>query len=242
MFRLFHDVHTTLPGPYNLMILLVDVGTVLWLVAYLLSIWQGFKEKTYSIPIVAVCLCFTWEILAATVMQAPIKLWVYGDIFWMCLDSVIVYQVFRYGRARQVIPEIRRWYYPILVCSFVLALLGQYLFTVAFGDWLGFEDSYLINFVMSVLFVFMYFNRREAGNLTYGIAWAKMLGTGIISVALVWLFPVLYPTHVPQVSPFMHLLYVACAGVDLIYVTLLAHARRVPAVQADSADLAPVVT
>lgn len=239
MFQLFKDIHVNLPGSYTPMILLVDIGTVLWLVAYLLSIWQGFKDKTYSIPIVAVCLCFTWEVLAATVMRAPVKLWFYGDVFWMCLDSVIVYQVFRYGRARQVIPEIRRWYYPILVCSFALALSGQYLFTRAYGDWLGFEDSYLINFVMSVCFIFMYFSRREAGNLTYGIAWAKMFGTGIISVALVWLFPVLYPQQYTQVTPLMYLLYGACAGVDLLYVTLLARARRLQAAQPGSAGLAP---
>ena len=239
MFRVVHDVQGNLPGPFSPTMLMVALGTLLWMVAYVLSIWQGFKEKTYSVPIVAVCLCFTWEVLASTVTTAPVKLWHYGAIFWMLLDAVIVYQVFRYGRARQVIPEIRQWYYPILVCGLALALVGQYLFTIAFKDWLGFQFSYLINFVMSVCFIFMYFTRRDSGNLTYGIAWAKMLGTGIISVALVSLFPILYPAHGPEHTPFMYLMYASCAVVDGVYIAMLTHARRVRVAQPDSAGLAP---
>jgi len=204
--------------------LLVNVGTGLWLVAYALAIVYGFKYRTYGIPWVAIALNFTWEALATFLWKAPFAVWHYGAIFWLVVDVVIVWQLVWYGRGSQTVPELRRWFHPLVVASFALALVGQYAFARFFDDWLGFVDSYLVNLTMSILFIFMFIVRRDAGPLVLGVAWAKMFGTGLISVGLVRMFPMLYPGRRSYLL--MYVLYAACFLIDALYVAVLHRARR----------------
>ena len=91
---------------------------------------------------------------------------------------------------------------------------------------------------MSVLFYFLYFARRDASNINYGIAWCKLFGNGLTSAGFVFLFPLL---EGPQSSRL--LLYALCAAnvlLDAGYVLLLASARRAgePPVAASSSRAA----
>ena len=52
-------------APYNL---LGAIGYALWLVAYVLVIRKGFKDKTYAIPLIPICLNFTWEFMDSWVL------------------------------------------------------------------------------------------------------------------------------------------------------------------------------
>ena len=234
-----HRAHQ-LADSYDTWLLFVDVGTALWLVAYILAIVQGFKQKTYAIPLVAVSLNFSWEVLAAFAFKEPILLWRIGDILWMGIDGIIVYQVFRFGRDKQNVPEVRNWYYPFLIGLFALAFVGQYTLTAYIGDDLGFEDAYFISIVMGALFITMYFARREAGNLAYGIAWTKMLGTGLTSLALVFIFPRFYPGK--PTYAFMYFVYALCLLLDGTYVVLLARARAASNAPAKVAPVASIAT
>jgi len=210
--------------PWSPAILLVDIGTAFWLIAYLIAIVQGFRFKTYGLPMLPICLNFTWEILASTIWIAPVKMWHYGAITWMGMDVLIVYQLFAYGRAQQKIPEIKRWYHLILVCTLIACLAGQFTFAKYFKDRLGFEDAYLISIVMGVLFIFMFFVRREAGTYSYAIAWTKMIGTGLTSLSMAFVFPKFYPGH--RTFAFMDLLYVLTFIFDALYVTILWQSRK----------------
>jgi hypothetical protein len=93
-----------------------------------------------------------------------------------------------------------------------------------YGDQLGFEDAYIINTSMSILFPFMYFARRDASGYAYAIAWLKMFGTGVTSVAMVTLLPLFYPNRAQ--FDFMYVLYATAFGFDVLYVALLTRARR----------------
>ena len=53
----------------------------------------------------------------------------------------------------------------------------------------GTQSAYIINYVMSVLFVFLYFDRPDSKGLSYGGAWTKMLGTAFISLANIPVWP-----------------------------------------------------
>ena len=223
---------------YDWMLALVDVGTALWLVAYVLAIVQGFRQKTYGVPMVAITLNFTWEFLAAFAWDEPVLLWRIGDVLWMLIDGVIVFQLFRFGRARQSVPEIRDAYVPVLVALFLSALVGQYTFTRYFGDGLGFEDAYVISIVMGSLFITMYFARREHGDLAYGVAWTKWLGTGLTSLALYFILPRFYPHRTSY--GFMYFAYVLCFVLDGTYVALLARGRRTKAAVALAPDVSEV--
>jgi hypothetical protein len=151
----------------------------------------------------------------------------------MLFDLPVVYQVYRHGARVQTIPEVRANFRWLLTLTLLLCAVGQYTFTLWARDHMGIVDSYIINLVMSVSFIFMYFNRREADELTYAISWYKMLGTGIVSVTMIPLFPMLYPEADTR---FLAFLCPLVAVVDCIYIWLLARARKQAARPRDEAQ------
>ena len=217
---------------------LVDVGTAFWLILYVLALIGGLRQRTYFIPLVAIAANFTWELIAAVYRVAPVRLWHIGDILWLCLDAGVVWTLLRFGRAQQQIPEIRRGFYPLVAVTFLFALIVQLALEQALDDAYGFLDAYVISVMMSALFYFLYFERRDSSKLNYAIAWCKLLGNGLTSAGFVFLYPLL---DGPAVTRF--LLYTLCVAnftLDAGYVVLLASARRTgaPAVAASNSRTA----
>ena len=70
----------------TLPMMLASAGGIFWLIAYVLMIRKGFQDSTYGIPLLAIMLNFTWEIIYATIHapSAP------GDermrLAWLALD------------------------------------------------------------------------------------------------------------------------------------------------------------
>jgi hypothetical protein len=224
-FHAYSSVHR-LMHHYDLMLAIVDAGTLCWLAVYVLAIIQGHKYKTYGIPLASVLLNSSWEVMAAFVWVAPEPLWHVGAIVWLCFDLVIIWQLVTNGRAHQDIPEMKRFYPWVLGVGFALALATQGTFARFAADDLGFADSYLINLVMSALFLRRFFAHRQHDGLAYAVAWTKMIGTGVISVALGFNLERFFPRA--SQWPLMYLLFGTIFALDVLYIALLARERRGP--------------
>src|SRR5690349_11782194 len=109
--RLLKHAHSLPLSDHPWLLGLVDVGTAFWLILYVIAIIIGFRQRTYAIPLVAIAANFSWELIAAVYRVAPVRLWHIGDVGWMGLDAGIVWTLLRFGRDKQDIPEIRRWFY-----------------------------------------------------------------------------------------------------------------------------------
>jgi hypothetical protein len=212
------------------------IGCALWIVVYVLVAIDSQRRKTYGIPLLAICLNFTWEGMAAFVWPNPIRVFHFAEYAWFAVDVLIVYYLLRYGREQQVIPEIRRWFYPVVGATMILAGLGQYYFTRTFYDPLGYVLAFTINLVMSALFLFMYFARRDASDMTYRVAWLKMIGTLGTCVMCFSFMRILHPEVRAQGATydFYTFLYVATFLLDATYVALLHRARSGAALETSS--------
>lgn len=199
------------------------IGFVLWLYAYALAMRYGNERKSYALPWLAVCFNFSWEVLASVFWDMQFQIWHIGCVLWMLFDLGIVYQVWMHGAAQQRVPELRRNFHSVLVLSFLACLLAQYTYTKWSYDHMGVVDSFMINLIMSIAFIYQYFERREYDDLTYGIAWAKMFGTGIVSLTMIPLFPWLYPN---RDGTFLAFLCIGIVVADCIYIGLLRSARQ----------------
>jgi hypothetical protein len=202
-------------------------GCVCWVVAYLLIIRQCFRDQSYGLPLVAICLNFAWEFLASWVLPNPVPLWHAFDRIWFFVDLVIVYQLLRYGPALQRIPEVRRFFYPLVALTTVAGGIGLYTFHLQYRDILGLVGAFIINLVMSVTFIAFYFARREQGGrgLSVGAAWFKMVGTLGTSIECHYVIGMGEP-WLPSLS-FLHFLSVSIFAVDALYVFLVTkHARE----------------
>lgn len=215
--------------PFNWYNLIGGLGCLAWLVAYALVILQGSRQKTYGIPMIAVCLNFTWEFLASFVLdrQSGVKVvgvWLFFDRSWILVDAFIVWQLLRYGRAQQQIPEVKRFFYPIVAAVMLIAFGAQLAFTHTYMDPYGIIDAYVINLVMSILFIVRYFERRDSSGLAYAVAWTKGIATALTSIECFFLLPAIHPSMACHWFP--RYLTVAVFFFDCVYVGLLWDARR----------------
>ncbi|MDD3340164.1 MAG: hypothetical protein PHS82_15060 [Lachnospiraceae bacterium] len=198
-----------------------------WMLVYEECIRLGIKQKTYAMPFWALALNITWEIIYSysdiflgahgplagiTVAQAVV------NVFWVCLDCVICYTYFKYGKKEWPKKISEKLFVPwsllILLCSALL----QLAFIKEFGFVLAAEYSaFLQNLLMSVLFIHLFISRKNMEGQSLLLAIAKWIGT-------------LAPTILMGVIHFNIVVLVVglfCSVFDIIYIILILKERKI---------------
>ena len=121
--------------------------------------------------------------------------------------------------------------------SLVLSFLGVYSFCLYFYDVYGLAVSFIMNLLMSVLFIPFLWARPNLRGISYPAAWAKMLGTfagGAVFCYLWWPLQfadgklVRYPYWPEPMRPYWFLIYLygTILIFDLLYIYLVRERRR----------------
>lgn len=195
-------------------------GCFSWIVAYVFFILKGFRDRAPGLPLTAICLNFSWELLAAIVFPNPVPLWHFFDWAWMLIDLIIVYQLLCFGPSAQRMPEVKRYFHPLAAGVFLLGLYGQYAFVLSYRDRLGLVAAFMINLIMSITFVLMFLERRAHGRgISVVGAWAKMLGTLGTSIQCHYVVRYVDP-EMPSLA-FLTFLCVSIFVVDALYAALV---------------------
>lgn len=172
----------------DLPVLLLVAGDVFWVVTYALAARIGFRERTYALPMLAVALNFSWELLYGVLhpAEATAARLLHGT--WFLLDIAILFQLLRYGRENQQYPLVARHYPAVAAGTLALAFLGQLFFRSQMtrmdllADSQGVAAAYVTNLVMSVLFIFFLPARPTGKGISLTVAWTKFLGTFLVSL------------------------------------------------------------
>ncbi|HEY6061645.1 MAG TPA: hypothetical protein VIV10_13725 [Gemmatimonadales bacterium] len=206
---------------------LTVLGDLCWAIAYILIIRQCCRQRTYGLPLVAIVMNFTWE-LQYSLVQPPrcdngsvdvVK--VAMILAWAVLDAFIVWQLFRYGRAEQTIKEIQRFFPFVVVGSLLLALAGNFAFARFHPEEAAPLSGLIINFVMSLLFIFFLFARPGLRGIGWGASWFRVVGNSIIFFANIFLLQ----ENRPNMRGFVMFLFIGTAIFDTIFLVLL-HKQR----------------
>ncbi|MFR7475825.1 hypothetical protein [Frisingicoccus sp.] len=197
-----------------------------WILVYEECIRIGIKQKTYAMPLFALGLNFSWEFLYSVVdivyeAHGPLVgmnlVQEIVNIFWCCLDVVILYTYLKNGKkewpgiigAKYFIP----WTLLVLVCSFAL----QIVFIVEFGFTMASQYSaFLQNVVMSILFIQLFVKRNGDFGQSLLLAVAKWIGT---------LAPTIF-MGVINYNPVVLVCGIFCTVFDVIYIVLLFNERK----------------
>jgi len=185
------------------------IGGLFWSATYILIIRRGFKDKTFGMPMVALCANISWEIIFAFVLphDAP---QIYVNYIWFSLDVVIVIQFLKYGKKE--FPNIPKWQiFAIFVLGISVAVPMILGISNELGDSVGAYAAFGQNLMMSILFVTMLINRQGIGGQSVYIALFKMIGTGLSSTAFFLYRPI------AQDSTLLQFLFVVIFVFDLIY-------------------------
>ncbi len=213
-------------------------GMLLWLITYILIIKRAARDRTYGLPLLAICLNFTWELYLAFVCpysqacreassdclcprSAGLVLWI--ERAWFLIDIVILYQLLRHGKEAQVIPEVKRHFHLIVILCLVLALIGHATFISYHHDLDGFEDAWFVNITMSGLFVVLALQRRDSRGLSYAAGWTRLIGNALLAMSLVLGRTAAF--GVRDSYTFMYFLFGTVLLLDCTYVWVLS-ARR----------------
>jgi len=187
----------------------LEIGSgVLWTLVYLLIIRLGFRDKTYGMPITALCANISWEFIFSFMFpHSPPQNYV--NVVWFVFDLVILFQTLRFGSAAF---EPRQLFYPAFVLGLTVSFGVILAMTYEFSDWDGKYAAFGQNLMMSVLFISMLWKRRDVSGQSVYIALFKMLGTLLPSI----LFFLRFPNSV-----LLKFLYVSIFIFDIIYLVLL---------------------
>ncbi len=215
-------------------VIIGSIACIFWLYVYAKSIYLSYKQKVTCIPTFAVCLNFTWELLASTIFEdlMPIPLWLILERLWLVFDAVILVQVFLYGASTARTPSVKKNYWAVIVGGLIIGLLGHYTFaSFCVYEPIMLPDALVINLVMSLLFVQMFFQRPRGEGIDRSIAWCKMLGTQCNTVCMIWFVPAYYGDR-PNMWPFMWFLAITIGVIDCFYIYLVT--RGYDAVEAEA--------
>jgi hypothetical protein len=197
----------------------IMVGSgVLWTLAYLLMIRRGFLDRTYGMPLVALCANLSWEFIFTFVYPHDLPQRAV-NVVWFSFDLVILLQLFLYG-PREFADLPRRAFYAALALALATSFGAVLTVTLEFDDFDGVYSAFGQNLMMSILFIAMLRSRGSLRGQSVGIALLKMGGTALASFAFYFYNPD-YDGSV--LLPF---LYVAILIFDGIYAGAVIVLRR----------------
>lgn len=199
-------------------------GGASWVLLYITAVWYGVKYKNFAIPAFALPFNFSWELLTSFVVPNPIPVWLWINRVWLLIDCVLLTQTLRYGANEQTTASAKRYFPWLMAFLGIFALSSQYGYIVTFTDNLGYEVAFVIDVLMSFLFIQRYFERPDKSTFTYVIAWFKLFGNLGVSIQTYVIFPQMHPQV--QSFAFFHVLYVTLFVLDAIYIALVWSGRR----------------
>ncbi len=213
-----------------MVLLLTVLSGIAWTVVYIDSIRVGFTQKTYAMPIAALGLNIAWEwTYAIRDLTSDPQLQGWVNLIWALADVMILATFFRYGRSEFPAFLSRRLFIISGIVVIITSFLIQWLFIAEFGMAgmkAGQYSAFLQNLLMSGLFIAMFLARRGPRGQTMLIAVAKWIGT----LAPTILFGFIYGS--------LFVIGLLCSVFDLAYIGLLIWAKRDPAFQSTSDNLA----
>jgi hypothetical protein len=194
--------------------IILIAGGVFWILTYIFIISKGYKDKTYGMPLLALCANISWEFIFSFLLpHSPPQLYI--NYLWFALDVVIVFQFFKYYKNEfPTLPSLT------LYIVFGISVATAFSIILVGGTFLGDDDGVYAafgqNLLMSMLFVVMFFKR---GNTLRGqsifIAVFKMLGTCLTSIHFYLFEPV------SQSSIVLPFLFISIFLFDLLYTMLI---------------------
>lgn len=193
--------------------LILVFGGMFWILTYIFIISKGFKDKTYGMPLIALCANVSWEFIYSFIFpHTPPQLFI--NYLWFGLDVIIVIQFLKYSKnefLNLTSTKLYSIFILLLVSEFSIILLSSFITVEVKGVYTAFSQ----NLVMSVLFIIMLFKRKSLRGQSIYIAVFKMLGTGLTSLHYYVYEPI---THSSFILP---TLFVLIFTFDIAYILLI---------------------
>ncbi|GAA4838295.1 hypothetical protein [Algivirga pacifica] len=192
---------------------------IFWAVTYLLVIYYARKYKFFGIPVEAAVANIAWELMFSFFFTTELgDLFVWGIRLWLFTDVVMIYFHFKYGAKQVRVPLIKQFFHLASIIGFVFWCWIIYGFATEYGDPIGAGTGYILNIIMSTLFIFLFLAHPEQKALNFPIAFWKGFGTVFVGIGI-------YLGDTP--SPFVIAVASITFMLDLFYMGLTLNREKV---------------
>jgi hypothetical protein len=198
------------PAQQTVTLISMTTSAALWLCCYVLIIRRGFKDQSYGMPLIPLCVNLSYEFIFGFLLpdQPPMN---YANMAWFVVDLLIAFQYLRYGRRDFSSAVPQRWFVPGFLLALAVAFVGVLTLTYDLEDWAGNYSGWGCQLLISVSFSFFLLRRGSVRGQSLYIALTRLCGT----LALVPGQALLAPR-----SLFLAFVYVTYPIFDLIYIVL----------------------
>lgn len=207
--------------------ILTVISGVCWTIVYIELIRRGFKDRTCGMPVWALGMNLAWEVLYSIdglfITKSFIPAQNVADVVWAVCDVLILVTWIRFGK--ELLPEKARPHFALYT---VLAILVGLAFQLAF--YLQFTEygtvnataasqysAFAQNAIMSILFLTMFFQRKDTKGQSMTIAVCKCIGT---------LAPAILGGFVESINIYIILFGFVSLLFDLLYICFLGREKR----------------
>ncbi|MBI1307513.1 MAG: hypothetical protein GC181_13005 [Bacteroidetes bacterium] len=199
------------------------LGGAMWAILYILMLLNIRKHKYVEMPYFVAAGNIAWEFLWAWVYADHIDLgaaYVFLYRCWFFFDLFIFSHVFQYGHKQIVNPYVRERFKPILITLVIVWAGLIYSYMLSSLDYpLGVNSAYVLNLIITVLYIQLYMRQWQSGKFLKSVAWLKMLGSGIITVAFWSMINIDAPPN--PVQYFEHIAGPVVFVIDCFYIYMI---------------------
>jgi hypothetical protein len=197
--------------PAWLRIVILSCAGLCWTSAYCLIIYRSWKDKTYGMPFIALAFNICWEFLYSFIfVSSEIHLQLVINYVWFFLDAVILFFYFLYGKKDWRHPQSVHWFYPYSLFVITAAACLLWFFEIDFQKSAITYSAFMMNVLISALYIKMILARRSLSGQSFGIALFKLFGTLCSTLFLLSGF-----------TTFLILLGFICFILDAVYLILV---------------------
>ncbi|MGV3709639.1 MAG: hypothetical protein ACO1Q7_12440 [Gemmatimonas sp.] len=182
-------LNTATYAPAALGVLLA--GHISWALLYVMVLRNVGRHHVVEIPPAAVAANFayvtTWGLLNQSDLGA---LFVWANRGAVLLEGAVFLYVLFNGAKHVKLPEVRRWFKPGLVLSYVCWLLMLATFTRQHYELpSGLVSGFIVSMFMSILYVMTELAEIDPGQYSRTAGWAKLVGNGCGTVFCALAYP-----------------------------------------------------
>ena len=150
-------------------------GLVFWVLAYALMVRRGFRDKSFGMPVTALCVNLAWEVIFLFSSGTPLKFRI-GIGSYLALDLVVLYTCLRFGRADYPSPLMQRYFNTWIAFIFGLALVAVSAFKQAFADTYGGISATFTTLLLSTQLVALLVRRNGVSGQSFYIGLCVLVG------------------------------------------------------------------
>ena len=155
--------------------LIVLVGFLCWSGVYWQMWRRGVRDRSFGMPLVALCVNVVWEIVFTFFADGPMPVKVVNGL-WLGLDLAVLSTLLRFGRDDYASAWVRDSFYMLVALVFAMAALVVPAFKSAFADTTGGISATFTTMLLSAQLVAMLVRRDNVRGQSIYIGLLVLLG------------------------------------------------------------------